>query len=416
MTNTRVSIPLLMSLVVAMPTAASAATPFAGEDFDGGATNGGFTAATQVFTPDNSGFSDKGTFTEGGSIFDRYGIVSRADNIPFDVQDDSAGNFPPDSMGILENGKIDNVVLLADTENGDNSGPVTAEWTFDISGRSNLELSIDMAMVGDFEAGDDTFEFTYSIDGGPSMSAFSIDADGTNPTVFYGISMEAGGFFDRYFTPFFDEAEWLELTSVGPFNNVTYHPDDNGLDGDTTAQDGFIPIEGLGGVVEERAVQSGDFTDVERLAYKDPLFVNGDATTGTMLTDDFQSLTAALSGTGSTLTLSFSGMTNSNQEFFVFDNILLSEGDGPAAPGDFNGDGAVDAADYTVWRDNLGESEGDLLGGNGTGGTIDADDYDLWVANYGSSFGELAAADAAPEPGALGLGVIGVVAALRRRR
>jgi hypothetical protein len=46
-------------------------------------------------------------------------------------------------------------------------------------------------------------------------------------------------------------------------------------------------------------------------------------------------------------------------------------------PGDFNHDGRVDAADYTVWRDS-----------NGTGAN-----YNLWKANFGTSSGS-----AVPEP------------------
>ncbi|WP_442481923.1 beta strand repeat-containing protein [Aeoliella sp. SH292] len=55
--------------------------------------------------------------------------------------------------------------------------------------------------------------------------------------------------------------------------------------------------------------------------------------------------------------------------------------------GDFNGDGIVNLADYTVWRDNLGATEDDLLSGNGTGGVIDADDYALWKTNFGATSG-----------------------------
>lgn len=54
---------------------------------------------------------------------------------------------------------------------------------------------------------------------------------------------------------------------------------------------------------------------------------------------------------------------------------------------DFNGDGAIDAADYTIWRDNrdvdtngwkprsLGDSDGD--------GIVNADDYDNWSSQFG---------------------------------
>ncbi|CAN0351322.1 unnamed protein product, partial [Ectocarpus sp. 4 AP-2014] len=40
-------------------------------------------------------------------------------------------------------------------------------------------------------------------------------------------------------------------------------------------------------------------------------------------------------------------------------------------PGDFNLDGVVDAADYTVWRDGLGA-------------TYEPADYDIWSDNYGA--------------------------------
>lgn len=57
-------------------------------------------------------------------------------------------------------------------------------------------------------------------------------------------------------------------------------------------------------------------------------------------------------------------------------------------PGDFNDDGIVNTADYTVWRDNLGGSfdlngNGDESGGSA--GVVDAADYALWKQNFGTS-------------------------------
>ena len=47
--------------------------------------------------------------------------------------------------------------------------------------------------------------------------------------------------------------------------------------------------------------------------------------------------------------------------------------------GDYNGDGAIDAADYTVWRDSLGNA-GQHLAADGNGdGSITQDDYNLWA-------------------------------------
>jgi hypothetical protein len=57
------------------------------------------------------------------------------------------------------------------------------------------------------------------------------------------------------------------------------------------------------------------------------------------------------------------------------------------APGDFNIDGTVNLADYTVWRDNLG-GDSAALNGNGAGdATVTVADYDLWKENFGSAGG-----------------------------
>ena len=67
----------------------------------------------------------------------------------------------------------------------------------------------------------------------------------------------------------------------------------------------------------------------------------------------------------------------------------------PTVPGDYNNDGAVDAADYTVFRDNEGASL--TLNGEdpdaATPSVVDQGDYDFWATNYG-----LTAADVSPLP------------------
>ncbi|TWT89778.1 hypothetical protein Mal64_01570 [Pseudobythopirellula maris] len=51
--------------------------------------------------------------------------------------------------------------------------------------------------------------------------------------------------------------------------------------------------------------------------------------------------------------------------------------------GDYNNDGMVNAADFTVWRDHLGE-EFTLLNESVTPGVVTEEDYQVWVANFGS--------------------------------
>lgn len=86
-----------------------------------------------------------------------------------------------------------------------------------------------------------------------------------------------------------------------------------------------------------------------------------------------------------------------------------------AIPGDFNGDLVVDAADYTVWRDNEGAANDDALLGAGDGNPgVDAGDYNLWKANYGLQVGSTASASAlgvvVPEPTSCLLCVVAGVA------
>lgn len=58
-----------------------------------------------------------------------------------------------------------------------------------------------------------------------------------------------------------------------------------------------------------------------------------------------------------------------------------------AVPGDFNNDGAVDAADYSLWRDHLGDSNENALTGNGNGGGVTQSDRQVWATNFGATAG-----------------------------
>ena len=70
-------------------------------------------------------------------------------------------------------------------------------------------------------------------------------------------------------------------------------------------------------------------------------------------------------------------------------------------PGDYNEDHVVDAADYTVWRDRLGQTAS--LPNDDTPG-VGPDDYTRWKSHFGESAGDGEAADsntAVPEPATL---------------
>lgn len=85
------------------------------------------------------------------------------------------------------------------------------------------------------------------------------------------------------------------------------------------------------------------------------------------------------------------------------DYILTSLLAAPGVDGDYNGDGTVNAADYTVWRD---------------GGSPDSTQagYDKWKQNFGNSGAGGGAGGAVPEPSTVALALVALVAGLAVRR
>jgi alpha-tubulin suppressor-like RCC1 family protein len=66
-------------------------------------------------------------------------------------------------------------------------------------------------------------------------------------------------------------------------------------------------------------------------------------------------------------------------------NLLIAE---PRLPGDYNNDGAVDGADYVMWRKTGGQTGAGLAADGDQDHQIDSDDYNVWRGNFGQfSFG-----------------------------
>ena len=86
-----------------------------------------------------------------------------------------------------------------------------------------------------------------------------------------------------------------------------------------------------------------------------------------------------------------------------------------ALSGDFDGNGIVDAADYTIYQDNLGLDSA-VLNGNGSGAaTVGQADYALWKANFGATSASSSGANMIPEPSALLLALLALAIASPRR-
>ena len=164
------AIVMTIALVIGGVMEAKAQTDVFTDTFDAAPTNG----AVRILSPDNSAMG--GTFGDSNDVF---GIVDR--NINGNFADDSVANGG-DTTGIIPASKTDFFLGFEDTSNSDNpnaDGVVSVIWTASIAGLTDLSLSFDIAVMGDFETAD-VLSFTASIDGSAEETLFTsvVDNDG----------------------------------------------------------------------------------------------------------------------------------------------------------------------------------------------------------------------------------------------
>jgi hypothetical protein len=97
-----------------------------------------------------------------------------------------------------------------------------------------------------------------------------------------------------------------------------------------------------------------------------------------------------------------------SQSGVISGSLMYDDTPPPPLDGDYNNNGVVDAADYTVWRDNLGGMV--TLPNDTTPGMVTPADYGVWKSNFGMSEngGALAHSSAAspvPEPSTMLLSI-----------
>ena len=390
-----------------------------GDDFDGGATNGGFTPANRVLSPDNS--ASNGSWP-GGSFFDRFGIATididglgDSVDLPFDVVDQSLVGFPGDRNGVIPETKTDKVFVIVDLENGDNttSPMAMATWEFDVSDHNNLSVSIDFGAIGDFgtDGGgrSDNFHFRYSIDGGTPQTLMNITS--TDDDRGYTVSMLDG---NQYITGdnnfFFDQTEYDLLgCSLGVADSCAAGDVDIFGDGSNLVRtdpldvnnDGHIYADAATSTISDTPINAGDltegavrvyeetnsfgtFSNPEFELYKNPLWINGDE--NKIIENQISTFTESVAGTGSTLTITLEAEQYGGDQFLVFDNIVV-EGTpiGGGVDGDFNNDGVYDCADIDALVSDIANgnnnSDFDLDGS----GAVDGDDLQAWLSEAGEA-------------------------------
>lgn len=165
------------------------------------------------------------------------------------------------------------------------------------------------------------------------------------------------------------EHDWLEVIGLARLNGVI----------EATLIDGFVPQVGQMFQVLTATQVVNEFDVIETIDENDVLGFD---------------LTALYTDTDVTL---------------LVDDVFLI--------GDYNDDGVVDAADYAVWRDNLGAPAGALP--NDIHDTpIGPAQYETWRSHYGNTHPDAGAPDAdlAPEPGAWLMAATALGAVLARQR
>jgi hypothetical protein len=84
--------------------------------------------------------------------------------------------------------------------------------------------------------------------------------------------------------------------------------------------------------------------------------------------------------------------------------------------GDYNGNGAVDAADYVVWRQNLGTTN--AMPNDSSPESVSPEDYNDWRQHFGGAAAGGTLSAAVPEPMTFVISVLAVLflAVVRLRR
>ncbi|MGI9456009.1 MAG: hypothetical protein ACR2NU_05570, partial [Aeoliella sp.] len=230
------------------------------------------------FTTEDTDVNSDGTLPVGSdartlafnSPADMFGLEDRVDDSPFVVLDDSVGSNVGDTAGILTTSDTGNFFGVADNVNGESTGPLSAEWTFDISSATGgLELSIDMAAMGNFEDGTDVFLFEVSIDSSAFTSAFTGTVDESATQTY---TLESGTVVPNVDDPLSmngvllnNNFQTLAAQIAGTGNSLTlrFTSESNGSDEAFAFRN--IIIEGLTG----DPVLAGDFNDDDVVDVKD---------------------------------------------------------------------------------------------------------------------------------------------------
>jgi hypothetical protein len=277
-----------------------------------------------------------GTLTAPGDMFEsgsRGATISSGFGLPFAISDDSVapavGNtlFAIDSQGVVGMNKTDGFFGVVDLVNDQNlAGTGSVEWTVNITGLTNLSLSVDVGAMGDFEqtgANADVYSFSVSINGGGFVPVMIFAADDSASHTYRLLDSQGPA------------ADFDLNGSVGP-EDLQIWEDFYGLEGGATKADGNAngggTVDGIDFLIWQRLFgQSGEtpttLNDPLKWLGPDGVLGGGDdviVDKTDRATGALDTFNAAIIGTGTTMVIRFDAKSDGGAEAFAFDDLIVS--------------------------------------------------------------------------------------------
>ncbi len=194
---------------------------------------------------------------------------------------------------------------------------------------------------------------------------------------------------------------------------VANTPADYRIEFDVTYDTAFIPQSSVTFLTNSVAINTaaGSWSQVDNVAN-----TNGRTNQTLHVAIPLSSFTALTAGSNSySIYIALNGNSGAGSATVFYDNFRLVNLNAPLT-GDFDGNGTVDAADYTLWRDSLGSTTS-LSADANLNGVVDEADYALWKANFGATLAGGGGAGtpsnqfapAVPEPNSISLALLALL-------